>query len=107
MTDRLNRKYLSAESGYAIEREVTPARASAMSLFEAQVRLREAEQALAAARARVPSYTGSSSDIDYYGDELEAMNRAIDDFEDAVVASVSEAAQRRLSESMSGIGPQT
>lgn len=107
MTEPRKQTYRSPNTGYEIDHEITPPRASAQALYEAHLSLHEAQQALDAARARVPSYTGQMNAIDYYGDEQEALNRAVDAFEGALVVSVREAAERRLAESMHGIGRRT
>jgi hypothetical protein len=69
------------------EKVITPPRATALSLWTALQDLRDAEAALDAAEESVPSYTGQWNPRDYFGPQEEALNRAIDAFEDALVAS--------------------
>lgn len=66
---------------------ITPARETAQALYDAFVAVQEARDALQAAKSAVPSYTGQWSPVDYFGAQEEALNRAIDAFEDAVLAS--------------------
>lgn len=57
---------------------IKPPRPEALAFWEALTAAFDAEKALEQAKADVPSYTGQWADIDYYGDELVAYNRAID-----------------------------
>lgn len=49
-----------------------------LPVIEAQSELRRAEKALNKAKDRVPNYTAQWSDADYYAEEQEAYNRAVE-----------------------------
>lgn len=61
-----------------------PARMSAVVLAEALEEVLRARKALKKAKANIPSYTGQWCNEDYYADEQEAYNRAIDRYEELV-----------------------
>ncbi|MCV9964475.1 hypothetical protein OIU34_21530 [Pararhizobium sp. BT-229] len=64
----------------------TPARPENLDLANALFRLIETQSALEAKMASVPSYTGQWSPEDYYADEQEDFNRAVDAYADTVKA---------------------
>lgn len=74
--------------------DIPPPRASAQRLYVATQALREAEEALERAKGRVQNYTGQWNEIDFYGDEQIAFNRALDAFEAALAQSVIEYQKR-------------
>ena len=82
------RTYQEAGTHPTETRTITPPRATSLALYHAFSALQEATAALEKAEKGVPSYTAQWNPIDYYGAEEEAHNRAIDAFEDALVASV-------------------
>lgn len=62
---------------------ITPARPEALTLAVALLTLTKAEAALGKAKREVPDYTGQWSDRDYYAEEQEDYNRAVDAYADA------------------------
>lgn len=63
---------------------ITPASDEAMRFYQALKAVQEAEAALEKAIEAVPDYTGQWDPVDFYGEEQEAFNRAVDAFYDAV-----------------------
>jgi hypothetical protein len=70
--------------------EIVPAQPSAQNLFDAFVAVQEAQAELDKIASKIPDYTGQWSDEDYTGEAENAVNRAMEAFEDALVASVQE-----------------
>ncbi|RYF20047.1 MAG: hypothetical protein EOO77_08830 [Oxalobacteraceae bacterium] len=71
--------------------EIAPSRDTAITLFHAFLKARETLDDFERAQGAVPCYTGQHEPIDFFGEHLEALNRAVDALEDAVVASVKAA----------------
>lgn len=59
-------------------RPIDPSALPAMTIADALQRLSAAERELRHARANVPSYTAQWSDEDYYAEEQEEYNRAVE-----------------------------
>lgn len=62
-----------------VPKPINPAAAKAIPILDALTNLRRAEKALNKAKDKVPSYTGQWSDEDYYAEEQEAYNRAVEE----------------------------
>jgi hypothetical protein len=71
--------------------KVTPSRPSASALVEALMALHQEAEAFREAVCNAPSYTGQHTAASFYAAEQEAYCRAVDRYEDAVVASVKAA----------------
>ena len=56
---------------------VFPEPPNAMSFYRALMAAMEAERALEKARAEMPDYRPTTADIDHYGAELSAFNKAV------------------------------
>lgn len=61
-----------------VPKPISPAALFVLPVLESQAELRRAEKALQRAKDKVPSYTGQWSDADYYANEQEAYNRAVE-----------------------------
>jgi hypothetical protein len=77
---------------------ITPPSDTAQAIFDAFTQVQVATAALDHAMATVPSYTGQYNSIDFYGEQQEAFNRALDRFEGALCASVVAAIKGTLRE---------
>jgi hypothetical protein len=64
----------------------TPAKPENLNLANALFTLMATKSTLETRMAAVPKYTGQWSDEDYYADEQEDYNRAVDAYADAVKA---------------------
>lgn len=60
-----------------VDHPVREARPKALELYQAIKGAIDAEFALDLAMSKVPDYTGSSEQIDYYGEELNGFNDAV------------------------------
>jgi hypothetical protein len=68
---------------------ITPPSDTAQAIFDSFTQVQVAAAALDHAMENVPSYTGQYDPIDYYGEQQEAFNRALDRFEQTIRASIS------------------
>ena len=75
---RLSAFFLLAAMDRFTHDQIKPADPKAELLANAIIALIEAEKALQEAKSRVPRYTGQWDSRDYYAEEQEAWNRAVD-----------------------------
>lgn len=70
---------------------VSPAAPQAEALARALMDLLDAERRLATAKATAPRYTGQWSRADFYAEEQEARNRAVDAYAAAIKGVMDDA----------------